>query len=180
QAGHRRFQGAGRAGLPAGGAPEGPARGAPGLRRGHPALPGALPGPVVQQPAGRRHDVRGRHDRRRGGLGRLDRPGDGRSGPLMTNPPSRPGSAAVDARAARHSYPSEVLERLSADAEQILAKYPEARSALLPLLHLVQSEDGYVSPAGIAFCSDVLELYRASVSAVATFYIYYTLYLIGD
>jgi len=98
----------------------------------------------------------------------------------MTNPPSRPGSAAVDARAARHSYPSEVLERLSADAEQILAKYPEARSALLPLLHLVQSEDGYVSPAGIAFCADLLDLSRASVSAVATFYSQYKRHPNGD
>ena len=70
-------------------------------------------------------------------------------------------------------YAPEVRERLEADAGQILARYPQARSALLPLLHLVQSEDGYVSPAGIAFCADVLELSRASVSAVATFYSQY-------
>lgn len=70
-------------------------------------------------------------------------------------------------------YAPEVLTRLRADADQILARYPQARSALLPLLHLVQSEDGYVSPAGIAFCADVLDLSRASVSAVATFYSQY-------
>ena len=70
-------------------------------------------------------------------------------------------------------YPPEIRERLDADAQQILARYPEARSALMPLLHLVQSEDGYVSPAGVAFCADVLGLSRANVSAVATFYSQY-------
>ncbi|SED59131.1 NADH-quinone oxidoreductase subunit NuoE [Ruania alba] len=70
-------------------------------------------------------------------------------------------------------YSGDVLERLRSDAQAILARYPEPRSALLPLLHLVQSEDGYVSPAGIGFCADVLDLSRASVSAVATFYSQY-------
>jgi NADH-quinone oxidoreductase subunit E len=70
-------------------------------------------------------------------------------------------------------YAREVRDRLDADAEAILARYPQPRSALLPLLHLVQSEDGYVSPAGIAFCADVLGISRANVSAVATFYSQY-------
>ena len=34
-------------------------------------------------------------------------------------------------------------------AEEIKARYPDARSAMLPLLYLVQSEEGYVSEAGI-------------------------------
>ena len=70
-------------------------------------------------------------------------------------------------------YAPEVRERLDGDARQILSRYPESRSALMPLLHLVQSEDGYVSPAGIAFCADTLGLSRANVSAVATFYSQY-------
>ncbi|MFV0252093.1 MAG: NADH-quinone oxidoreductase subunit NuoE [Beutenbergiaceae bacterium] len=70
-------------------------------------------------------------------------------------------------------YAADVRERLQADADQILARYPQTRSALMPLLHLVQSEDGYVSPAGIAFCADVLDISRANVSAVATFYSQY-------
>ncbi|HLR27384.1 MAG TPA: NADH-quinone oxidoreductase subunit NuoE [Ruania sp.] len=73
----------------------------------------------------------------------------------------------------RQAYPEDVAQRLHADAEEILSRYPQARSALLPLLHLVQSEDGYVSPAGIAFCAEKLDLSRASVSAVATFYSQY-------
>jgi NADH-quinone oxidoreductase subunit E len=66
-----------------------------------------------------------------------------------------------------------VAERLAADAAQIVARYPEARSALLPLLHLVQAEDGYLTPAGIAFCAGQLSLTPAEVTAVATFYSMY-------
>ncbi len=71
------------------------------------------------------------------------------------------------------AYDADTRARLDADAAQVVARYPDARSALLPLLHLVQSEDGYVSPAGIAFCADTLELSTAQVSAVATFYTQY-------
>jgi NADH-quinone oxidoreductase subunit E len=41
------------------------------------------------------------------------------------------------------------------------------------MLHLVQSEEGYVTPAGIAFCAEVLGLTKAEVGAVATFYTMY-------
>ena len=60
-------------------------------------------------------------------------------------------------------------------AGEILARYPEGRerSALLPLLHLVQSEDGYVSPDGVAFCAELLGVTKAQVAAVATFYTMY-------
>jgi NADH-quinone oxidoreductase subunit E len=71
------------------------------------------------------------------------------------------------------AYPSDVTARLAGDAEKIVARYPSARSALLPLLHLVQSEDGYLTPAGIAFCADQLGLTQAEVTAVATFYSMY-------
>jgi NADH-quinone oxidoreductase subunit E len=42
-----------------------------------------------------------------------------------------------------------------ARAKEIVGRYPvgKERSALLPLLHLVQSEQGYVSPEGIGFCA---------------------------
>ena len=56
---------------------------------------------------------------------------------------------------------------------EIIARYPQSRSALLPLLHLVQSVEGYVSQDGIRFCAEVLELTTAEVSAVATFYTMY-------
>jgi NADH-quinone oxidoreductase subunit E len=65
---------------------------------------------------------------------------------------------------------ADVRERLAADARQIIARYPVPRSALLPMLHLVQSEEGYVSPDGIALCAELLGLTTAEVAAVATFY----------
>ncbi|MER2084029.1 MULTISPECIES: NADH-quinone oxidoreductase subunit NuoE [Rhodococcus] len=81
---------------------------------------------------------------------------------------------------ARSSYPPDVLARLDADAETLVARYREpdaaattSRSALLPLLHLVQSEDGYITPAGIDFCSAKLGLTGAEVAAVCTFYSMY-------
>ena len=41
------------------------------------------------------------------------------------------------------------------------------------MLHLVQSEQGYVTPDGIAFCAEMLGLTKAQVAAVATFYTMY-------
>ncbi|GAB1688846.1 NADH-quinone oxidoreductase subunit NuoE [Krasilnikovia sp. M28-CT-15] len=68
-----------------------------------------------------------------------------------------------------------LAEKLLARAREIIARYPAGRerSALLPLLHLVQSQDGYVSPAGVAFCAEVLGINKAQVGAVATFYTMY-------
>ena len=71
------------------------------------------------------------------------------------------------------TYDESTLAGLTADAAQIMGRYPVKRSALLPMLHLVQSVDGYVSPDGIQFCADQLELTAAEVSAVATFYTQY-------
>ena len=53
-------------------------------------------------------------------------------------------------------YDDQTLESLRADALAIIARYPQPRSALLPMLHLVQSVDGRVSPRGIEVCADVL------------------------
>lgn len=84
-----------------------------------------------------------------------------------------------DAQTAAEASPARALgysardaARLEADIEQIIARYPagQERSALIPMLHLVQSVDGYVSPAGIALCAQRLGLSRSEVSAVATFY----------
>jgi NADH-quinone oxidoreductase subunit E len=60
-----------------------------------------------------------------------------------------------------------------AKAQEQIARYPQSRSALLPMLHLVQSVEGYVSHAGIQFCAQQLNLTNAEVSAVATFYTMY-------
>ena len=59
------------------------------------------------------------------------------------------------------------------ELREIAARYPQARSALLPMLHLVQSVDGRVSPRGIEVCADILGITTAQVSGVATFYTMY-------
>lgn len=78
------------------------------------------------------------------------------------------------------SYPAEVAESLAADAATIIARYPHPRSALLPLLHLVQAQDGYLTAAGIGFCATQLGLTAAEVTAVATFYSMYRRTPTGD
>jgi NADH-quinone oxidoreductase subunit E len=71
------------------------------------------------------------------------------------------------------AFSDDTLTRLRADAAEIIGRYPKARSALLPLLHLVQSEEGYVSDDGIAFCAEVLGISATEVRGVATFYTMY-------
>lgn len=70
-------------------------------------------------------------------------------------------------------YAPEVEAKLRSECAEIIARYPVSRSALMPILHLVQSVDGFVSPRGIVLAADVLGLSRAEVSAVATFYTQY-------
>ncbi|MCX5332187.1 MULTISPECIES: NADH-quinone oxidoreductase subunit NuoE [unclassified Streptomyces] len=77
-------------------------------------------------------------------------------------------------------YPDDVRARLEADAREVIARYPDSRSALLPLLHLVQSEEGHVTRTGMRFCADVLGLTTAEVTAVATFYTMYRRRPSGD
>jgi NADH-quinone oxidoreductase subunit E len=71
-------------------------------------------------------------------------------------------------------------DKTRAEAREIIARYPQPRSALLPMLHLVQSEEGYVSPEGIALCAEELGLTKAEVGAVATFYTMYRRRPAGD
>nr|WP_202501316.1 NADH-quinone oxidoreductase subunit NuoE [Streptomyces sp. SID5785] len=78
------------------------------------------------------------------------------------------------------AYPDDVRTRLEADAREIIARYPGSRSALLPLLHLVQSEEGHVTRTGMQFCADMLDLTTAEVTAVATFYTMYRRKPSGD
>ena len=70
-------------------------------------------------------------------------------------------------------YPPEVEATFREDAAQIIARYPQKRSALLPLLHLVQSVDGYITGRGLDLCAELLDLTTAEVSGVATFYTQY-------
>ena len=71
-------------------------------------------------------------------------------------------------------------ETTVAELEQIAARYPAKRSGLLPMLHLVQSVEGRVTPEGIETCAEILEISPAEVSGVATFYTMYKRKPVGD
>jgi NADH-quinone oxidoreductase subunit E len=75
---------------------------------------------------------------------------------------------------------SQIDDKTRAELEEIAARYPQARSGLLPMLHLVQSAQGRITPEGIEACADVLGITAAEVSGVATFYTMYKRKPVGD
>lgn len=64
--------------------------------------------------------------------------------------------------------------------DSIINRYPRTRSAIMPLLHYVQSIDGYVTSEGIETIAGKLDLTTAEVSAVATFYTQYKRKPVGE
>jgi NADH-quinone oxidoreductase subunit E len=71
-------------------------------------------------------------------------------------------------------YSEQTRKRLEAEAAEIMGRYPRARSALLPLLYLVQAEEGYLTRDGITFCAQQLGITETEVTGVATFYTMYS------
>jgi NADH-quinone oxidoreductase subunit E len=71
-------------------------------------------------------------------------------------------------------------EKTRAELEEIAARYPQKRSGLLPMLHLVQSVAGQITPEGIEACAEILDISTAEVSGVATFYTMYKRRPVGD
>ncbi|HEX7167146.1 MAG TPA: NAD(P)H-dependent oxidoreductase subunit E [Acidimicrobiales bacterium] len=55
-------------------------------------------------------------------------------------------------------------------ARATIALYPQMRSAMIPLLHLVQEQDGYVTRDGMEHVAELLELTPAEVYGTASFY----------
>lgn len=82
----------------------------------------------------------------------------------------------------QNAVPSLDTDEVRARAAEIIARYPagKERSALLPLLHLVQSVQDQITPSGVAFCADQLGISRAQVGAVATFYTMYKRRRVGE
>ena len=64
--------------------------------------------------------------------------------------------------------------------DSIIARYPKSRSAIMPLLHYVQSLDGYVTARGIETIAEKLDLATAEVTAVSTFYTQYKSEPVGE
>ncbi len=64
--------------------------------------------------------------------------------------------------------------------QSIIKRYPRSRSAIMPLLHYVQSISGYVTNEGIEKIAKLLDIETAEVSAVATFYTQYKRKPVGE
>ena len=63
-----------------------------------------------------------------------------------------------------------LLERLRPECAKIIAQYEQRRSALLPLMHLFQENEGFVSPQAMAAAARMLELTPAEVESTVSFY----------
>ena len=59
---------------------------------------------------------------------------------------------------------------VEAEIDRHLAKYPVPRSAILPLMFIVQRERGYLDPPGVAYLAKRLALRITDIWEVATFY----------
>jgi NADH-quinone oxidoreductase subunit E len=73
-----------------------------------------------------------------------------------------------------------ITDTTRGELREIAARYPQGRSGLLPMLHLLQSVEGHVSGEGIQACAEVLGLTTAEVAAVATFYTMYHRRPVGE
>lgn len=73
-------------------------------------------------------------------------------------------------------FTGELRER----AEALKGRYPDARSALLPMLYMVQSVEGYVTREGMREIGEVLDLTTSQVEAVATFYTMFQMEPVGE
>jgi NADH-quinone oxidoreductase subunit E len=73
-----------------------------------------------------------------------------------------------------------ISESTREQMQQLAARYPRPRSALMPMLHLVQSLEGEVTPDGIAACADEVGVSAAEATAVASFYTMYKRRPVGE
>src|SRR3954463_6838202 len=66
------------------------------------------------------------------------------------------------------------MPRLTAEnlqrARQLIALYPRPRSALIPILHILQEQDGWLTPDGMAHAAELVDIDPAEVYGTASFY----------
>src|SRR5256714_10917619 len=71
------------------------------------------------------------------------------------------------------TMPDEIAEfsaEVEAEIDRHLAKYPSQRSAILPLMFIVQRERGYLDAPGVSYLANRLSLRITDIWEVATFY----------
>lgn len=64
-------------------------------------------------------------------------------------------------------------------AKQMITHYPRPKSALIPLLHLAQEQDGYVSNEAMAHLAELVGVTPAEVKGTCTFYEMFKLHPVG-
>jgi len=64
----------------------------------------------------------------------------------------------------------ELEPALRAGFDRICARYPQKRAALLPILHLVQDREGFLSRESLVQVAEYLEIPPVEVLGVVTFY----------
>ena len=65
---------------------------------------------------------------------------------------------------------SRLTDQNVALAKDIIARYPRKKSALIPLVHLSQEQNGYVTQDAMRHIAELLEVTPAEVYGTATFY----------
>ena len=100
--------------------------------------------------------------------------------PQHAQDPAAPGTGGPSNPSGSAASAGGIDETTYAELREIAARYPQARSGLLPMLHLVQSVEGRVTARGIEACAEILDLTAAEVSGVATFYTMYKRRPVGD
>src|SRR5204863_5109090 len=66
--------------------------------------------------------------------------------------------------------PATFSSEIEAEIDRHIAKYPVKRSAILPLMFIVQRERGYLDPPAVAYLAERLDLRTTDIWEVATFY----------
>ena len=105
-----------------------------------------------------------------------DRPGGeevtaaGASGGGSAENAAHPGVAAGAAVQVPESHETGVPDDMRAEIESIMARYPEKRSASIPVLFLIQRRYGWCTPEGIRQGAAVMGVTAAYLESVASFY----------
>ena len=76
------------------------------------------------------------------------------------------------------------MARLSAENERLalemIGRYPRPKSALIPLLHLAQEQDGWVTDDAMAHIAELVEVTPAEVLGTCSFYEMFKLHPVGE
>lgn len=67
-----------------------------------------------------------------------------------------------------------IAEKYAERIQKTLAKYPDKRSAVMPLLYIVQEEYGWVTPEGIEEVAAIIDVDSTQVKSIAGFYTMYS------